>query len=81
MGEKELKGEEEDIEKEKEKEEKTENEQQTANGWEEILGKVFRKNSHYVHTENRKLITFQIQIRNVILFFNTYCTSTIYCFL
>ena len=55
MGEKELKGEEEDIEKEKEKEEKTENEQQTANGWEEILGKVFRK---------KTLITYILKIGN-----------------
>jgi hypothetical protein len=39
VGEKELKGEEEEIEKE----EKTENEQQTTNGWEEILGKALRK--------------------------------------
>jgi hypothetical protein len=37
VGEKELKGEEEEIEKE----EMSENEQQTTNGWEEILGKVF----------------------------------------
>jgi hypothetical protein len=50
MGEKELKGEEEEIEKE----EKIENEQQTTNGWEEILGKALRKT----------LIIFIFKIRN-----------------
>jgi hypothetical protein len=50
MGEKELKGEEEEIE----------NEQQRINSWEEILGKVLK--THYVHSQNTKLITCQIRI-------------------